>query len=103
MTFTQDIAGNPAAAYMLGYPRTVDSAEGIPITGSRQRRYGMYFQDDWRATSRLTLNLGIRYDLDPAPVDAFGTSGTLRFDLDPSGPVLWPEPGTTEKLWRTNL
>lgn len=103
MTFTQDIAGNPAAAFMLGFPRTVDSAEGIPITGSRQWRYGMYFQDDWRATSRLTLNLGLRYDLDPAPVDAFGTSRTLRFDLNPAGPVLWPEPGVTEKLWQTNL
>jgi hypothetical protein len=103
MTFTPDIAGNPAAAYMLGYPRTVDSAEGIPITGSRQWRFGMYFQDDWRATQRLTLNLGVRYDLDPAPVDAFGTSRTLRFDLDPAGPVLWPDPGTTERLWESNL
>jgi hypothetical protein len=24
--------------------------------------YGMYFQDNWRATPRLTLNLGVRYD-----------------------------------------
>lgn len=103
MNFTPDISGNPAAAYMLGYPRTVDSAEGLPITGSRQWRNGMYFQDDWRATSRLTLNLGIRYDLDPAPVDAFGTSRTLRFDLDPSGPVLWPDPGITERLWESNF
>jgi hypothetical protein len=28
--------------------------------------YGMYFQDDWSATSRFTLNLGIRYDLEPS-------------------------------------
>ncbi len=27
------------------------------------KQYGMYFQDDWRVTSRLTLNLGFRYDL----------------------------------------
>jgi hypothetical protein len=25
-------------------------------------RYGMYFQDNWRATPRLTVNLGVRYD-----------------------------------------
>lgn len=26
--------------------------------------FGAYFQDDWRVNSRLTLNLGVRYDLD---------------------------------------
>ncbi|MDX1984463.1 MAG: TonB-dependent receptor [Bryobacteraceae bacterium] len=103
ITFTQDISGNPASAYMLGFPRTVDSAEGIPITGARQWRFGMYFQDDWRATQKLTLNLGIRYDLDPSPIDVFGASRTLRFDLNPAGPVLWPDPGKSEKLWESNL
>ena len=29
----------------------------------RNWEYGGYFQDDWKATRRLTLNLGIRYDL----------------------------------------
>jgi hypothetical protein len=28
--------------------------------------YGVYAQDDWSASRRLTLNLGIRYDLEPA-------------------------------------
>ena len=27
-------------------------------------QFGAWFQDDWRMTSRLTLNLGVRYDLD---------------------------------------
>ncbi len=30
---------------------------------------GLYFEDDWRATSRLLLNLGIRYDRD---IDTYG-------------------------------
>ncbi|MDX2181121.1 MAG: TonB-dependent receptor [Bryobacteraceae bacterium] len=103
LSFTRDLSGYSAAAYMLGFPRAVDSAEGLPITGARQWRIGMYFQDDWRVTKRLTLNLGVRYDFDPAPVDAFGTSRTLRFDLNPSGPILWPDPGTSEKLWQNNF
>jgi hypothetical protein len=28
------------------------------------RQFGAWFQDDWRATSNLTLNLGVRYDID---------------------------------------
>ena len=27
------------------------------------KQFGVYFQDDWRLTSRLTLNAGLRYDL----------------------------------------
>jgi len=29
----------------------------------RNLEFGTYFQDDWKVTKRLTLNLGIRYDL----------------------------------------
>ena len=44
-------------------------------------------------TPRLTVNLGLRYDHNLVPKDINGVSRTLRFDLDPSGPVLWPAPG----------
>ncbi|MBM3794405.1 MAG: hypothetical protein FJW31_10105 [Acidobacteria bacterium] len=33
--------------------------------GFRRRELGFYLQDDWKATNRLTLNLGLRYELYP--------------------------------------
>jgi outer membrane receptor protein involved in Fe transport len=93
LDFTRDISGHAAAAFMLGYPRTARTPEGIPIGGIRQWRYGFYVQDDWRLLPRLTVNLGLRYDHNLPPKDINGVSRTLRFDLDPSGPVLWPAPG----------
>ncbi len=35
-----------------------DAAANIPM-----KQFATYFQDDWRVNDRLTLNLGIRYDL----------------------------------------
>ena len=32
----------------------------------RARQLALFVQDDWRAATRLRLNLGVRYDLDPA-------------------------------------
>jgi outer membrane receptor protein involved in Fe transport len=33
------------------------------ISNTHMKQYAAYFQDDWRVTSRLTLNVGVRYDL----------------------------------------
>jgi len=90
ITFTSDIAGEAGAAFMLGYPRETLTPEGQPVSAVRQWRNFFYFQDDWKITPRLTLNLGIRYDMLTLPREINGNSRTLRFDLDPKGPVLWP-------------
>lgn len=40
------------------------------IAKMRQQAHWFYLQDDWRATSRLTVNMGLRYELTTPPYDA---------------------------------
>ncbi len=55
--------GNGLAAMLLGWP-TGSQFHIEPKAFSRSAYWGFYFQDDWKITNRLTINLGVRYDFD---------------------------------------
>ncbi|MBV8818275.1 MAG: TonB-dependent receptor, partial [Acidobacteriaceae bacterium] len=91
LNFNGDIAGNAFAAFLLGVPSQTDSPEGLPLTDSRQTRYGVYFEDDWKTTRKLTLNLGLRWEYNTSAVDVDGLWRSLDFRHTENGlPVLLP-------------
>jgi hypothetical protein len=90
-SFTGDITGYAPADYMLGIPRTSVTPEGVPISAIRQWRTAEYAQDNFRMNDRLTLNLGIRYEIYSVPVDLNNVSRTLDFNQNPI--ALVPAPG----------
>ena len=56
--------GNSFASFLLGMPDSA-SAAATPVQDAniRYQYYGFYFQDNWKLTPKLTLNLGMRYDI----------------------------------------
>lgn len=77
--------GFDLASALLGY---VDSGNTQPVVN---RTYSSYYyapfvQDDWKVTPKLTVNLGLRYDLSPAPTERHD-SANYAFDTTSLNPI----------------
>ena len=55
--------GNGLAAMLIGWT-TGSEFQIEPKAFSRSAYWGIYFQDDWKVSRKLTLNFGLRYDVD---------------------------------------
>jgi hypothetical protein len=62
-TSLADGTGNALASFLLGMPALAQRQAGTPSMKMRQMTYALFIQDDWRVTPALTVNVGLRYDL----------------------------------------
>jgi hypothetical protein len=77
--FNNNISNFGYAAFLLGVASDTNSPEGLPLTDVRQNRVAGYFLDDWKASSRITLNLGMRWEYNTAATDVRGLWRSLEW------------------------
>ncbi|HZT31874.1 MAG TPA: carboxypeptidase regulatory-like domain-containing protein [Bryobacteraceae bacterium] len=111
-TFTSDVTNLAMASFMLGYLRTFQQQGGQP-ENIRDTFIGVYAQDSFRATRRLTINYGLRYE--PAipwdeirgrinyfrPSNYYGGVESQVFPNAPVGLLFHGDPGVPSRIGLT--
>jgi hypothetical protein len=90
--FNGQLSGYSVADFLLGIPRTVipptDQIKGH-VAGWRN---GVFVNDSWQATRKLTLNLGLRYERHTPVKTIIGLASMLNADQTAIIPSTFPSP-----------
>jgi TonB dependent receptor len=78
----QSVGGDSMATFLTGFANNWSAYEN-PVTPATQNlQYGGFIQDNWHVSDRLTLNLGVRYDIDKPRTERYNQ---MSF-FDPNAP-----------------
>jgi hypothetical protein len=83
-TNTASDLGLSWAAFMMGLPSGISVATNDTAYWSTRYRT-LYFQDDWRVSKRLRLNLGLRYEREGGTTERYnrGLAGNIDYNYKP--------------------
>lgn len=78
------LQGFPMASFLLGLPSGASMSHTV-ASASESSYWAFYVQDDWRLTDKLTINLGLRYDVDIPRTERFDRLS--YFDIAAPSPI----------------
>ncbi len=71
--------GDGFASFLLGVGSGNDNTGFNKFPATDKHMLGWYLQDDWKATRKLTLNLGLRYEIQTAPTERYNAQEYFNF------------------------
>jgi hypothetical protein len=77
--------GDGFASFLLGVGSGTDQTGYNKFPATDKHMLGWYLQDDWKATRKLTLNLGLRYEIQTAPTER--NNAQEYFDFTATNPI----------------
>ncbi len=95
--FNGEYTKNAFADFLLGAASS-ESLSNWSYLALRTPYTHFFAQDDWKVSRRLTLNIGLRYELSPPPVENGNTISNFDLDTNPAHPVLVPA-GSQGSSW----
>jgi len=85
LSFFGGLSGAGIGDLLLGLPNLGIRAQSNNPLAMRTKAFDFYFEDDWRVTHNLTMNLGMRYEYNTPMIDPHNGMSTLDF---PTGQVV---------------
>ncbi|HVJ09207.1 MAG TPA: TonB-dependent receptor [Acidisarcina sp.] len=73
-----DFTGYEVSELLAGFVDNYSIGAQSGFFGTRNYEVGFYGQDDWKVTRRLTLNLGVRYDIITYPTEEHNREAALN-------------------------
>jgi len=86
--------GEPTADMLLGVMSTTEGQVGAPIANFRNNYMSLYFQDAWKVSQKLTLNLGLRWEYESPFMDKHDAIVNVDFKWDNSVEPTFVRAGT---------
>ena len=93
LSFTTQFTGNAFADFLLGYVQRAQLTNVFVVT-QELRSQSLFAQDDWRASDKLTVNLGLRYDYMTPAVEK--NNRMANFDPAGAGKLVFASDGSLE-------
>jgi hypothetical protein len=92
-TFNGDMTGYSMADLVLGLPRTVSTPADQLLGHVGHWRNGFFINDVWQPTPKMTLSLGLRYELNTVAQTYTGFASMLNAEQTQIIPATFPSPG----------